>query len=158
VLAALTDESTDDLRVDHRAAACHPPDGFSEAVGIADPILQEVALALRTIVKQIDDIAILQELRQDEDRGRRARGHDLPGGAQAVVLEIRRHLDVDHQQIWVIGQRLAHEIPRVCGRTDDVEAGGGEDVDDALAKQRLVVADHHADRSKLTQRGLTVQA
>jgi hypothetical protein len=58
----------------------------------------------------------------------------------------------------VVGQRFAHEVPGVARSGEDVKARGGQDMDDTVAKERLVLADDNADRRMLTHAHFTVPA
>jgi hypothetical protein len=62
-------------------------------------------------------------------------------------------MDVDNHHIRVMGKRLANEVPCVARSGDDIETRGGEDVDNAVAKKRLVLADYNADGSTFTHPG-----
>jgi hypothetical protein len=54
----------------------------------------------------------------------------------------RRHPDVDDGDVGLVGADLAHQVLRVTGLADDVEARLFEQAHETLAQEHGVVGDH----------------
>ena len=142
------DHALHDLGIERRAAAGDAPDRVGEQRQIAHAVLEQVADAAGAVADEVERIAVLEELRQDDHPDLRLRGADLHGGAQPVVGRVRRHLDVGHDHVGLVRSRLAQQVRGVPGDGDDLEAVLLQDADDAGADERLVFADDHAQSGR----------
>ena len=93
-------ELSDDLRVEHGAAAPDPPSSSDELTHVRDPVFQEVPDAgrrPRAPGDQLGGVALLHVLGQDEDadRGPPRSDGSRHHGAQAVIGVGRRHPHID---------------------------------------------------------------
>ena len=142
------DHALHDLGIERRAAARDAPDRVGEQRQIADAVLEQVADAVGAVADEVERVAVLEELRQDDHADLGLRGADLDGGAQPVVGRVGRHLDVGDDDVGLVRARLAQQIGSVRGDGDDLEAVLLEGVDDAGADERLVLAHDHAQRRR----------
>ena len=95
-------------------------------------------------VEQPHRIGRLDVLREHEDGDVGVVVADPLGGDETLVGVGRRHLDVDDGDVGCVLADLFEELIGVVGLTDDVDAGVGEQVDDALAGEQRVVGDYDA--------------
>ena len=142
--AAAADEARDHGRVEGRAARRHALDGVDELGDVAHAVLEQVADAGGVVADQLEHVGRLEVLREDEDRDRRMRAPDLGGGHQSIVGVARRHADVDDGDVGHVGAHLEHEVVGVVRAADHLVPGVPQQRRDALAQQRIVVGDHHA--------------
>ena len=68
-------------------------------------------------------------------------GADLARGAQALVGVARRHPDVDHGDVGLVGADLAEQVLGVAGLAGDLESRVLEQAHEALAQQHGVLGD-----------------
>jgi hypothetical protein len=71
-------------------------------------------------------------------------GADPQRRAQPVVCVGRRHADVDHRDVGLVGVDLAQQVLGVAGLADDLEAPLLEQPHHALAQQHRIVGDDYA--------------
>ena len=142
---AAAEQQRDDLGVERRAAARHAPDSVGERVHVRHAILEQVAGALGGLREQLERVGLLDVLREHEHRRARVLGADPVGGAQALVGVGRRHPDVDHRDVGMVGSDLAQQILGVAGLAGHFEAGFLEQARQTLAQQHGVVGDHDTD-------------
>ena len=142
--APAADEARDHGRVERRAARRHALDGVDELRDVAHAVLEQVADAGGIVAHELEHVGRLEVLGEDEDRDRRMGAADLGGGHQSVVGVARRHADVDDGDVGHVGAHLEHEVVRVVRAADHLVPGVPEQRRDALAQQRIVVGDHHA--------------
>jgi predicted TPR repeat methyltransferase len=98
------------------------------------------------VADEIEHVAVLEELAEDEHARLRSLRADRERGAQAVVRRLRRHLDIGDDDVGLVGVRLADEVRRLGRDGHDLEPALLENAHDALAHERLVLADDDADR------------
>jgi hypothetical protein len=90
-----------------------PGHGVDERVDVADPLLEQVADALRPVADDVERILLLEILRQDEHARLRALSAQLDGGSQPVVAVSGGHLDVDDRHYRThVDARLRPAGPR----------------------------------------------
>ena len=68
--------------------------------------------------------------------------------AQAVVLVVGRHLDVDDRHVGPVRAGAPEEVVGVAGLRHDLQARALEDPRDALAEEDVVLADDDPDRHR----------
>ena len=79
---------------------------------------------------------------------------DLGGGLQALVAKRRRHPDVYDGDVGRVGANLEQEILGVLTAADDVQAMELEQRGDSVAKERLILRDHHAQGRSIHGHGV----
>jgi hypothetical protein len=136
----------DDLGVERAAPRRNAGNGLHERVDVANPFFEQIPDAFRALADQVQRVALLVVLRQDEHADLRMRAPDLDRSHQAVVAAARRHLDVGHDDVGAVRQHLAEQVVGVAGLRDGLEAGVGEQADDPFAHQHVVLADDHPHR------------
>lgn len=132
----------DDLGVEGGAAGGDPTDRVDERLDVSHPLLEQIADPLGAAGDQLLGEVVLVELRQHQDPGLGPLAPQLDRRAQAVVDVARRHPDVDDRDFRPVAQCPAEEVLGVPGLRHDLEAGLGEQPDDALAEEHIVLADN----------------
>ena len=142
----------DDLRIEHRPAGRDALDRLDEPVDVGHALLEQVADPLGAVREQLAQVAVLDELREQQDPDRRQLLADGQRRAQAVVGVVGRHPHVDDRDVGLVGANLAQQVLGVTGLGDDLEAGVAEQPRRALAEQDRVVGDHDPHGSSTISR------
>ena len=153
--APTTDEAGDHVTVQRRLAGRHAAHGLEEDRPVGHAFLEQVADPVGALPDQIEDVAVLEELRQDDDAHPRVELADLHRRAQPVVGAAGRHLDVGDDDVRPVVPCLSDEVDGVDGGADDGEPGALEHPDDPLAHQGLILCDHET-QGRLHGRTLAV--
>jgi hypothetical protein len=74
-------------------------------------------------------------------------GAELERRTQSVIAAARRHLDVDHRRVGLVGERLSQEALRVARLGDDLEARLHEQSGDPFPQEHIVLAQNYSDGS-----------
>ncbi len=122
----------DHLGVQGGPARGDPCDGIGECRHVTDPLLEQVADALRAVSDELRRERRLAVLRQDQHANTGQLSPQFDRGPQAVVFSPGRHLDVDDRDVGTVGDRAAHQFLGVADLGHDVEAGVVQDADDAF--------------------------
>jgi hypothetical protein len=143
------------MRATTSGSSAEPPAATRHRIGegpdVAHPVLQQVPDARGVVADQVEGVALVEELRQDEDAHVRVIAPDRHGGAQAVVGVVGGHLDVDDRDVGAMRGDLAHEV--VGGaRLRDHEARLAEQAHEARAQEHLVLCDQHPQAGHRLQR------
>ena len=149
--APTSDESADNLGVDHRSAMRDSPNSVDEVSDPGHAALQQVADALGSIGQQVGDVSILEIVGEDEHADAGIRRADLLRCLEPVIAEVRWHLDVDDGDVRGMGVRLGHEVTRVARRRHDVKAGAVQSMHHPLPEERLILSHDDADRGARLQ-------
>src|SRR5437763_5992569 len=96
------------------------------------------------VLEQAQGVARLDVLREDEHADLRMLGADRLGGRQPLVGVRRRHSDVDDRRVRPFYTDVPQKPRGVLRLADDLDAGVGQQADDALARQHQVVGDDYA--------------
>ena len=123
-----------------------PLDRGDEVGEVVDPVLQQVADAFGAFLQQLERVALLDVLGEDEHRRVRVLLADLLRRAQSFVGLGRRHLDVDDRDVGLVRADLQQQILGRAALADDLESLALEQAGDALAQQHGVVGEDDADR------------
>ena len=124
ILAApAAEQQRDDLRIERRAAAGDAPHGVGERVHVGDAVLEQVAGALGRA-------ATAGRARRPPRRTGRARARRSPGCSARMACAARRpssvwrrrHADVDHGDVGLVGADLAQQVLGVARLAGDLEA------------------------------------
>jgi hypothetical protein len=142
-----SDHLGDDLRIEDGASGRHAAHCLAEGSHVADAVLEQVTSAGGVVADQLQRVAILEVLRQHEDTGAGKLVPDAQRRPQSVVAVLRWHLDVGHHHVRFVAPGFAHQVIRVTGDADHLEAGVLEHPDDPFAHEELVFADHDAQRA-----------
>ena len=73
---------------------------------------------------------------------------ELEGGAEPIVTEPRRHLDVHDCHVGLVRQGLPQEGLGVSGLADDIESGVGQQARNPFTQQNVVLPEDHPDGLK----------
>ena len=136
-----------DLRIEGRPAVGDPAHGLDELADVGDALLQEVADADSAGCEQVARVALLDVLREHEDRRLGDAGARLDRGAQALVGVGRGHANVDDREIGAVTLDGDEERIAVPDALDDLDLLVGEQPREALAQQHRVLCDHDAHGS-----------
>ena len=117
-----------------------------EPVAVADAVLQEICVTGRALGEQRDRVLRLVVLREDDDAGARMPlAHEL-GRLDPLVLEVRRHADVGHDDLRLGLLGAGDEPVEVLGDADDFEIGlRGKQRAHAFSHEQRVVGEEHRD-------------
>ena len=148
VLALASDELVDDGGVERRAALGDTADGGRELVDVGDAILEQVADALGALREQLQRVAGLDVLREDEHADARVALADLLGRAQALVGVGRRHPDVHDRDVRAVHRNMAEQVVSGAGLGHDLEACVLEQPRDPFAQEDGVVGEDDAERRR----------
>src|SRR5581483_1529402 len=119
------------------------PHGLDERVDVHDPVLEQVPdAAVAAPLEKLRGVALLDVLRDHEDRDLGKTASHLERSAKALVAERRRQPDVDDRDVRLLGDHLVHEPVAVGDGGDDVEAVVAQKPREAVAKEREVLRDH----------------
>ena len=119
-----------------RTAAANAIGGLEELVHVEDAILEQVAEPPAG-ADELDSMASLDVLREDEDAHLRVQPPDLDRGQQALVLVARRHAHVDDREV---GLMLGDDGEQCRGIADPREhrvAGVLQQPREAFAEQAI---------------------
>ncbi len=133
------------LGIDDRAARGDPAHRVGEVVELHHPLLEQVADAGRIVPDQVDRVASLDVLREDEDRDGRMVRPDPAGRLEALGRVGRRHPDVDDREVRALAIDEGQQAGHVIGLADDLEAGGGESRREGLAEEDGIVGEDDPD-------------
>ena len=114
----------DDGRVERGPPGRDRADGIDELVTFGDVVLQEVAVARRTLGEQRHGVLGVVVLRQDHDAGTRVTLAHLLGRVDAFAVERRRHADVGHEHVGLVAVAPATVPLEVRGDADDTRGPG----------------------------------
>ena len=142
--AALPAEQLGDhLGVDDGAPGGDPAHRRRGTRHVGDPLLQQVADALRAAADQVARVALLDVLGQHQHRAVRAALAHRQRRPQALVGERRRHPYVDDRQVGpVLGHRRRPARRRHRAR-DRLDPAVGQQPRQPLAQQYGIFGDHH---------------
>ena len=124
ILAALaTHEPRHDRRVDHALPVDDPPQRVDEHGDVEDPLLQQVADALRMVLEQPHRVGRLEVLRENEHADPRVLRADACRRPEPFVGVRGRHPDVDDRDVRLVGCDHPQEPVAITGLADDVDIG-----------------------------------
>src|SRR5207247_782837 len=142
--AAAAEEAGDDRRVDDGLAVAQAAQCVDEIDRVEDALLEQVADTLRPVFEEPQGVAWLDVLGEDEHTDVGVVAADRSGDGQPFVRVRRGHADVDDDGVGMGQSDVAQERICVLGLGDDVDAGLLEQVNDALAREQVVVGDDYA--------------
>ena len=143
-----SDQGLDDGRVEGGAAGGHRPDRVDELAALGDVVLEQVAVAGRSLGQQRDRVLRVLVLREHHDPGPRVALAHLTGGVDAFALEAGRHPDVGDEDLRLGGLGPADQLVEVGRHPDHLQVFTGVDEGaDALAHDQVVVRQEDADRA-----------
>src|SRR5215469_7756033 len=141
-----------DLGVQRAASRRHPIQGLEELGQVRDPVLEQVADAVRPVGQQLGGVALLHVLREHQHAhlGPAAAYHQR--GAQPLVGEGRRHPHVHYHGVGLVLADRPKELLGLPGGRDHVVPGLGEQPGQPLAQQHGVLGDHdpHGSSTSIT--------
>ena len=142
-------ELGDDLGVEHGPARRNALTGVDEVADIGNALLQQIADPLTVASQQFGRVALLDVLREHQDR-LRGRGHtQRDRGSDPLVGERRGKTNVEHDQIGMeFGNRCKQRIG-VDQLTDDIVTTLVQESDDAFAQQHRILDDDDPHRHDL---------
>ncbi len=143
------DQARHHVRIEHRPAAGDAADGVGEHAQIADFLLQQVADASSAVRNEIEGVAVLQELGQDQDTCSRTVGTDLKGRPEPVISMVRRHLDVGDDNVRAVHASHLYQAACVIRGADYVESALLQDVHDPFPDEGLILAHDDANPLRL---------
>ena len=142
------DQRLDDRRVEGRAAGRHDADRVDQLAALGDAVLQQVAVARRTLGQQRDRVLGVLVLGEHHDPGPGVALAHLTGGVDALAREGRRHPDVRDEHLRPGGLGPAHQLIEVGGHADHVQVLTGVDEGaDTFAHDQVVVREENTDRA-----------
>src|SRR5271165_5128423 len=147
VALAAAKHTRDDLGVERGASSSDACDRIDEGLHVTHALLQQVADSLGAITDELERIALVIELREQQHAGVRTLTSYLNGRPQTVVAVTRRHVDVGDDDRGLVGKALAQKIRGVAGLSGDLEPGLDEQPGNPLAQQHVILADHDPQRS-----------
>ncbi len=147
VALAVAQHARNDLAVERGTSTGDARDRIDEALDVTHALLQQVADSLGAIADELERIALVIELGEQQHAGVRTLTSYLNGRLQTVVAVARRHVDVGDDDCGLVGKPLTQKIRGVAGLSGDLESGLDEQPDDPLAQQHIVLADHDTQRS-----------
>src|ERR1700746_1422890 len=133
-------EPCDHIGIKCRSAVGNAAYGICEHVQIADLLLQHVTDSLSAVSHEIEDVAVLKELGQDQHPHSGLGGTDREYGLQPVIGMAGGHLDVGDDDVRTVHAGHPDQITRVCRSSHDVESAVGEDMHDPFPNEGLVLA------------------
>ncbi len=98
------------------------------------------------VLEQLERVALLDVLGEDEHRRVGVALADLLGRAQPFVGVRRRHLDVHDRDVGAVRADLQQQVVGRAALPDDLEPLVGKQAGDALAQEHRVVGEGDADR------------
>ena len=142
-------ERVDDGGVECVAAGRHGADRVDELIALGDMVLQQVAVAGRTLGEQRHRVLGVVVLGEDHDAGARMPLAHLLGRVDALPIEVRGHPDVGDQDLGVQRGGFLHDLVVVGGDPDDPEVLVPLDESpNTLANDEIVVGQDHRDRAR----------
>ena len=142
-VAAAGEQLRDDFGIERAAARGHPVQRVEELGDVRNPVLEQVADAVRAPGDQLGGVPLLHPLGQDEHADVRPAVADHQGRAQPLVGEGGRHPDVDDDRVRAVrGDRAQELLPVALGRGHLVP-GLGEQPGQPLPQQHGVLRDHY---------------
>src|SRR5215469_14653096 len=151
-VTAARQQLRDDLGVQRAASRRHPVQGLEELGQVRDPVLEQVADAVRPVGQQLGGVAFLHVLREHQHAhlGPAAAYHQR--GAQPLVGEGRRHPHVHYHGVGLVLADRPKELLGLPGGRDHVVPGLGEQPGQPLAQQHGVLGDHdpHGSSTSIT--------
>src|SRR5580693_6119934 len=143
-------EARDHIGIEGRSAVGDAAYGIGEHFQVADLLLQHVADSLSAIGHEVEDVAVLKELGQDQHPHSGLGGTDRECGLQPVIGMAGGHLDVGDNDVRAVRAGHPDQVSRVCRRSDDVESAVGEDMHDPFPDEGLVLAHYDANLPRPT--------
>ena len=137
----------DHLRVEGRAAGRDPLQGVQELVDPPHPVLEQIADSARAAGQQFDGVGILDVLRQHQYRQTRDLLPGCEGGAQALVAEVRRQAYVEDGDVRAVAEERGQHLGAADRDGHHLVARRGQQQDQALPEQGIVLGDHHTHGS-----------
>src|ERR1700683_4319365 len=134
------------------AAGGDGPDGVHQLVTLGDVVLQEVAVASRTLGQEGHGVLGIVVLRQNDDPGPRVPLADLLGGVDPFPIEGGGHPDVRDQDLGRQSGGALHHLVVVGRHADDLEVLVPLDQRTyALPDDQIVVGQEHRDPARLVR-------
>src|SRR5262249_53859486 len=121
-----------------------PLEGVDELGAFGDPVLEQVAEALRAGSEELARIALLDRLREDEHARGRVAPPELERGADAFVGERRRQANVDDADVRLVLGRSCLELVRGGDGRSDVDLVVIEQSRQRVAQEARVLDDDYA--------------
>src|SRR5215207_3925037 len=138
-----------DLRVDGRAAPRNAADRFGQVAGAEDPVLEQVAHAVRPVGQEVERVAGLDVVGEDQDsHGVPVSGADLPGGVQPLHRVRRRHPDVEDSDVRPGLVHESEQVRYVASLAHDVDVLVPEQLHQTRTEQGVVLGQHYAHGSR----------
>jgi len=134
----------DHLRVQGAAAGRDPAQRVEELGHIGDPVLQQVAHALRAARDELGGVPLLHPLGQHQDAHGRPAVTDHERGPQSLVGERRRHPHVHHAGIRLAPGDGPQESLGVADGGDDLVPLVGQQPGEPFAEQDGILRDRDA--------------
>ncbi len=111
----------DDGGVEGGAAGRDHADGFDELVALGEVVLQEIAVAGRTLGEQRHGVLGVVVLREDHDAGTGVALAHLFGRVDPLAVERRRHADVGDEHVGSRRRGPGHGLVVVRADADDLQ-------------------------------------
>lgn len=128
-------ELANDLGVEHAATTGDPFDSVAELFERSDAVLQEVADSVGASREQLGSVDDLDVLAEEEYRGAGKLLADRDCGSHALILELGRHTNVEHDDINFGRCKRCEEGVRVADGSHGLVACLVEQPNEALAQQ-----------------------
>src|SRR5262249_41378545 len=141
------EERLDDARVDDRPTGCDLMERPVELASVLEPLLEEVAPAVRALVEELGGVERLGVLAQDDHADLGTRRAELHGKTDPLVGVRRRHPDVGEHQVR---KRLVDRAPQLvevaAGRQEIDVLDPLERPNDPFPRDEAVLSEHDANR------------
>jgi signal transduction histidine kinase len=147
VVAVAPQHPPDDRGIQRGTPGRDPLDRADERIDVPDALLEQVAHAFGVVTDEVQGVGLLVELRKNQDAEGWLAAAQLHRRDQAVVVTVRRHLDVHDDDVRAVGQCLGQQVVGVPGLGHHLETGLGQQAHDPLAHEYVVLADDHAQRA-----------
>ena len=129
---AATQHPRDELRVECRPAIGDPGRRVDEGLYLTDSLLEQVSDSVGTVGEQVERVALLEVLREDQQACLGPPLTYLQSRAQPIVAMTWRHVDIGNHQVRAVGESLAQQVLGIAGLSHDIKPGLREQPRDAL--------------------------
>ena len=140
--AGAAQESSDDGRVHDTLAGRDSGQGVDDHLDVVDAVFEQVAQVLRRVADQAHRPFGFEVLGKDEDADLRMGQPEPVCGADSLVGEAGRHLDVDDDRLRPGEVDLAYQAGGIGSSAGDLASGFAQQPSQALPDQHGVVGDN----------------